>query len=166
MNETTVAGTKSKPPRAGTAPFGLPTHEMFDMEVPEAFRAMAGNGAAHAKDAYTKAKAATEEATELLQDSYAAAAQGTTAYNLKVFEIACVNTTSIFDYARALLSVRSPTEFIELSAAQARRQCEMISAQNKELWAIAQKAMTEAAGPFATGIPKIYSKAVGSRTVS
>ena len=101
-----------------------------------------------------------------MQGTYAAAAKGTTAYNLKVIEIARTNTNNAFDCARELLSVKSPSEFIELSAAQAHRQFEMISAQNNELWALAQKAMTEAAGPVTSGISKAYGKAVGSRSVS
>ena len=103
MTETTAAGTKSKTPRAGASPFDLQNYEMpkFDlpkMEVPEAFRATADTGAAHAKDAYEKAKVATEEATELLKNSYAAAAKGTADYNLKVIEIARTNTNGAFDY--------------------------------------------------------------------
>ena len=153
------AGTKSKTPRAGAAPFGAPMHQMPKMEVPEAFRSMADNGAAQAKDACEKARAATEEATELMQSTYAAAAKSTADYNLKVFEIARTNINGFFDHARELLSVKSPSEFVELSAAQARRQFEMISAQNKELWALAQKATTEIAGPLTTGVSKAYNRA-------
>jgi phasin len=160
MTGATV-GTKSKTSRADSSPFDLP-----NMEVPEAFRAMAGNGAAHAKDAYEKARAATDEATELLQSTYAAAAKSFTDYNLKVFEIARTNINGAFDHARELLSVQSPSEFVELSTAQARKQFELISAQNKELWALAQKVTTETAVPLTTGISKAYNKAVGPRSTS
>ena len=155
MTVTSSARTKSKTPN-----FGLP-----NMETPEAFRAMADNGAAHAKDICENAKAATEEATALVGNTYAAA-KGATDYNLKVIEIARTNTNRAFDHARELLSVKSPSEFIELSTAQARRQFEMISAQNKELWALAQKAMTETAGPLTTSTSKAYNKALSSRSIS
>jgi hypothetical protein len=57
------------------------------------------------------------------------------------------------------LSVRSPSEFVELWTAQARRQFEVMSAQNKELWALAQKATAETAAPLTTGISKAYNQA-------
>ena len=50
------------------------------------------------------------------------AANGTADYNLKVIEIARTNTNGAFDYVRELMSVKSPSEFIELATAQARKQ--------------------------------------------
>jgi phasin len=168
---TASARTKSNTARASAAPFDVPVHEMPNfglpnMEVPEAFRAMADNGAAHAKDVYEKAKVATEEASELLQDTYAVAAKCTTDYNLKVIEIARTNASRAFECVRELSSVKSPSEFIDLWTAQARKQFEMISAQNKELWALAQKVTTETAGPLTTGMSKAYNKAVSPRSIS
>jgi hypothetical protein len=46
------------------------------------------------------------------------------------------------------LGVKSPSEFIELSTAQMRKQFDMFSAQNKELCALAQEVATEAAEPI------------------
>src|SRR5215218_9102001 len=63
---------------------------------------MADKGIAQTKDNFKNAKAATEEAAHVFQQAYTVAAEGTTDYNLKVFEIARVNTNAAFDYARAL----------------------------------------------------------------
>ena len=52
------------------------------------------------------------------------------------------------------MSVKSPSEFIELATAQARKQFDVVSAQNKELWALTQKVTTETAEPIKTGIAK------------
>jgi hypothetical protein len=46
------------------------------------------------------------------------------------------------------LGVKSPSEFIELSTAQMRKQFDTFSAQNKELCALAQEVATEAAEPI------------------
>jgi hypothetical protein len=54
----------------------------------EAFRQTAEKGVAQAKDTYEKAKVATEQATDILKDTYATAAKGATEYNLKIIEIA------------------------------------------------------------------------------
>ena len=100
-----------------TSPFGMPNYEMpkFDlpkMEMPEAFREMAEKGVAQAKDSYEKIQAAAEEATDLLKSAYTTAANGTADYNRKVIEIARTNAHAAFDYAYALLGVKSPSEFI------------------------------------------------------
>ena len=52
----------------------MPKFEMPKFEVPAAFREFAEKGVAQAKDAYEKVKAAAEEATYLLEDTYTTAA--------------------------------------------------------------------------------------------
>ena len=164
MTETTTAATKAKTAKHAASSFGMPNFEMpkFDlpnMEMPEAFREMTEKGVAHAKDTYAKAKAASEEAADLLENTYATAAKGATDYNLKLIEIARTNTRAAFDYAHELLGVKSPSEFIELSTAQMRKQFDMASAQNKELCALAQEVATEAAEPIKTGVSKAFNTA-------
>ena len=111
----------------------------------EAFRQMAEKGVAQAKDNYEKIQAATVEAAEPLKDTYTTAAKGATDYNLKVIEIARTNTNAAFDYAYELLAVKSPSDFVELSTAHARKQFEAMTAQTKELTELAQKVTTEIA---------------------
>jgi phasin len=168
MTETTTATTKAKTakhvassfglPDYGIANFEMPKFDMSNVEMPEAFREMTEKGVAHAKETYAKAKVASEEAADLLQNTYAIVAKGVTDYNLKLFEIARINTRAAFDYAHELLGAKSPSEFIELSTAQMRKQFHMFSAQNKELCAVAQEVTTEAAEPFKTGVSKASNK--------
>ena len=129
------------------------------MEVPAEFVEVTYKGIAHARDAYAKAKVASEEAADLLETTYAAVAKGATDYNLKLIEIARTNTRAAFDYAHELLGVRSPSEFFELSTAHMRKQFDIASAQNKELCALAQEVATEAAEPIKTGVSKAFNKA-------
>jgi phasin len=150
MTEATTGANKAKTAKHTASSFGVHNYEMpkFDlpkMEMPDAFREMAEKGAAQAKDNYEKIQAATVEATELLKDTYTTAAKGATDYNLKVIEIARTNTNAAFDYAYELLAVKSPSEFIELSTAHARKQFEAMTAQTKELTELAQKVTTETA---------------------
>jgi len=139
--------------------FDIPKFDMSNMEMPDAFREMTEKGVAHAKDTYVKAKVVSEEAADLLQNTYAAVAKGATDYNLKLIAIARTNTRAPFDYAHELLSVKSPSEFIELSTAQMRKQFDMFSAQNQELCALAQEVATEAAEPIKTGVSKAFNTA-------
>ena len=165
MTET----TKAKTTKHAASPFGVPDYgipkfeipkfDLPNMEMPEAFREMTEKGVAHAKDTYAKAKVASEEAVDLLENSYVTVAKGATDYNLKLIEIARTNTLAAFDYAHELLGVKSPSEFIELSTAQIRKQFDIASAQNGELCALAQQVATEASKPIKTGMSKALNKA-------
>ena len=162
MTETTTAANKAKTAKyAASSPglpdYGMPNFEMPkfnvpNMEMPEAFREMTEKGVA-------KAKVASEEAAELIQNTYATVAKGATDYNLKLIEIARTNTLAAFDYAHELLGVKSPSEFIELSTAQMRKQFDIASAQNKQLFALAQEVATDAAEPIKTGASEAFNKA-------
>jgi phasin len=129
----------------------MPKFDMPNMEMPKAFRETAEKGAGHARDTYAKAKVASEEAADLLENSYATVAKGTTDYNLKLIEIARTNIRAAFDYAHELLGVKSASEFFELSTTQMRKQFDIVSAQNKEC-AIAQKVASDVAEPITTGM--------------
>jgi len=168
MTETTTAASKNKTTKNATSPFGLPDYGMpkfelpkFDLpniEMPEAFREMTEKGVAHVKDSYAKAKVASEEAGELLENTYATVAKGATEYNRKLIEFARINTRAAFDYAQGLLGVKSPSEFIELTTAHARKQFDIVSAQNNELRALAQDTATKAAEPIKTNVSKGINK--------
>jgi len=162
MTEIATAAIKAKTAKPNAAPFGLPNYETpkFDlpnMEIPEAFREMAEKGVAQVKDTYEKVKATTEEVTDLLKDTYMTSSKGATDYNLKVIEFAQINTNAAFDFAYKLLGVKSLTEFVELSTANARKQFEVMTAQTKELTELAQKVITEIAEPMKTGVTKAFN---------
>src|SRR5260370_29116303 len=112
MTETTTATTKAKTAKHAASSlipnFEMPKFDVSNMEMPEAFREMTEKGVAHAKDTYAKANVASEEAANLLQNTYAAVAKGATDYNLKLIEIVHTNTPSPSDYAHALLHVKLP----------------------------------------------------------
>ena len=132
---------------------------IIPFEVPAAFREFAERSVAQAKDAYEKVKTATEEATDLLEDTYSTAAKGTTDYNLKLIELARANANAAFDYARELLAVKSISEVVELSTAHARQQFETLTEQTKELTALAQKVATETAEPIKANASKLFRPA-------
>jgi phasin len=158
-----AATSKSKTTKPSTPIFEIPKFEMpkFEMpkfEVPAAFREFAEKGVAQAKDAYEKVKAAAEEATDLLEDTYTTAAKGAADYNLKMIEAARTNTNAAFDYARELLDVKSLSEVVELSTAHAHKQFETLSEQTKELAVLAQKVATDTVEPIKSGVNKAFRK--------
>jgi phasin len=161
MSDTATAKAKISNPM--TTPFEMPKFEMpkFDMpnmEMPAAFREFAERGVAQCKDNYEKMKAAAEEATDVLETTYSTASKGASDYGLKVIEAARVNTNAAFDFAGELFAAKSLSEFIEMSSSHARKQFETLTAQSKELGALAQKVATETAEPIKSGMNKAFSK--------
>jgi phasin len=160
----TEATQKGKPAPAPVVPlfempkFEIPKFDMSSMEVPAAFREFAEKGVAQTKDAYAKMKATAEQATEVLETVYSTASKGSTEYGQKVIEIARTNTNKHFDFVESLFGVKSFSELVELSTAHARTQFETVSAQTKELTALAQKVATETSAPIKTGVEKAMKK--------
>jgi phasin len=155
---------KAKTSKPATGAFEMPKFEMpkFDIpkvEMPAAFREFAERGVAQAKDTYEKMKAAAEEATDVLETTYSTATKGAADYGLKVIETTRVNTNAAFDFYGELITAKSLSEVIELSSAHARKQFEALTAQSKELGALAQKVATETAEPIKSGMNKAFAKA-------
>jgi phasin len=111
-------------------------------------REFAEKGAAHAKDAYGKAQATAGQATKVMEQTYSAASKGAADFNLHLLNIAQANMNAAFDFARQLTRVTSPSEFLELSTAHARKQVETLTEQTRDLTQLAQKVTTEAAQPL------------------
>ena len=163
MAEATATATpkaKAKPAPGvfDTPKFELPNFEMPKVDMPVAFREFAEKGVAQAKEAYEKMKVAAEESTAVLEDTYATATKGVTAYNLKLLECARANTNAAFDFFGQFIAAKSPSEAVELSSAHARKQFEAMSAQGKELTTLAQKAAVDTAEPIKTGVGNAFSK--------
>ena len=152
--QATATASAPEVPKLVIPTFEMPKFEIPKMEVPAALREWAEKGVAQAKDGYAKMKTAAEEATGVMETTYATASKGYTDYNLKVIETARVNTNSAFDYATALLAVKSLSEMVELISTHTRKQVETFTAQAKELSTLAQKVATEASEPIKSGVTK------------
>ena len=123
----------------------MPKVPVSNIEVPTKLDTMTECGVAHIRDACPVAPIANQGPAEWLQGSYASFANGANTFNLMAFEIARINTRAAFDYAQQVSDVKSPSEFIKLSAAHVGSQFAISSAQNRELWAVMQGAATDAA---------------------
>jgi phasin len=149
---TTAASSKAKPKAAAEPAFEMPKFEtpkfeMPKMEVPAAFREMAEKGVAQAKEQYEKMKAAAEEATDVLEDTYATAAKGCSGYGLKLIENTRANTDAAFGLMTELMTAKSYAEVVELSSSYVRRQFDALTAQAKDLADAAQKVAIDTAQP-------------------
>jgi phasin len=104
-------------------------------------------------------KTAAEEATGMLEHTYANASKGAADYGIKVIEAARANSNAAFDFATELLGARTMAQVVEISTAHTRKQIESITEQARELSALAQKVATTTAEPIKEGLSSFAKKA-------
>ncbi|WP_157644189.1 phasin family protein [Bradyrhizobium sp. WSM2793] len=140
--------SQTKLPPNGTNIFAMPWLDFSKVVLPGVGRELAEQGLARAREGCEKIKAASEEMTQALRETYSSNARCTTDYGLKVFEISNANAASALDFFVDLFGSKSATDAYTLSAAQARKAFDTASDQNRELWALAQKLATETGEPI------------------
>ena len=126
--------------------------------MPGIFRGIAEQGVVRARDNYEKIGAASGEIADILRETYSTIAKGAADYGVKVIEISGVNANSAFDFLTNLMDTKSLSEIIQLSATQNRKNFEVTSAQNRELWELAQKVATETAEPIKKSFNRVLQK--------
>jgi phasin len=131
----------------------------YRAEGTEEAREFARQGASYTKDIYETTKAAAEETNRVIEQTYSAFAKSAADFNVQWIEIVRFNTTSAFDFSRQLVGVKSPSEFLELWAAHARKQFENFTQQAQHLAGLAQKVTTDAVGPLQAGVKSAFRKA-------
>ena len=119
-------------------------------DAPEQFREMAEKVAAQSKEAFEKMSAASGQAADVMQNFYLAAVKGVQDYNNKLVEFTQANTKTAFDFGQRMSSVKSPSEFVQLSTELAQRQLTILTEQTKQLTALAQHVTFATAEPLKT----------------
>ena len=147
MNET--LNTKNTARTAGAA----------QADAMENMRETVETGSAQVKQSIEKMTAASIETTSALKNSYSTALLGTQDYNNKVIEFTHSNSQALFEFMQKLPGVKSPSDFVELSTEFSRRQLETLTAQAKELTALAEKVTLATTEPLKTGIAKAFGQA-------
>ena len=169
QTEAVTSKAKSKPvatiapvfemPKFEMPKFEMPKFEMPKIEIPAAFREIAEKSVAQAKEGYEKMRSAAEDATEMLEGTYATASKGCSDYGLKLIETARANSNAAFDLFGEVLSAKSAAEVVELYSAYVRAQFDTVSAQAKELADHAQKVATETTAPIKESLTTAFNKA-------
>jgi len=96
-------------------------------------------------EALERSKAGAQESTKIMEQSYVRASKGAVDFNLKLMDMAQENLNAAFDFARQMPTVKSPSEFLELSVSHARTQFENLTKQTQHLPGLAQNAIKETA---------------------
>jgi len=157
--DAAVSESEMKVTLNGTNVLGMPLLDFSKIASPGLVGELAEQGLARAREGYAKIKAASEEMTEALHETYSSNARAATDYGLKVVEISNANTASALDFFVHLFGSKSATDVYTLSAAQARKAFDTASDQNKELWALAQKLAAETGEPIRKHLTKVLHQA-------
>lgn len=128
------------------------------LAVPPVFDGLAGQNMTRAREGIEQVRSAAGAINEALRDACSNNARCTAAYAAKVIEFSGANTDATLDFLAQLVSVKSPSEAVQLSITQGRKSFEATTSQNRELWELARKVATETAEPlkkgFAGALPK------------
>jgi phasin len=127
--------------------------------TPGILNGMTEQSLARAKENYEKLNAASGAIAGVLSEAYSTNARGIADYTAKVIEFSGANTNSAFDFLKHLLSTKSPSEILQLSATHGRKNFEATTAQSRELWELARKVATETAEPIKKSFAGALQKA-------
>jgi phasin len=126
-------------------------------EVPELFRSLAEQSLTQTRDAYGRIKAATEEATDIMEQSFENTRESVREVQFKALDAARENAEATFDLFRQLLGVTSVSDAIQLQTAFARERFEAFVDYSKDVQNTLTKVTSEAGKP---------AKALFERTLS
>ena len=119
-------------------------------------RRFAEKSAAETKSAFNKSSPTIIEGARRSEDNATTAFNGMRDCYLKALAMAQENTDAAFDLARELVSVQTPSEYVEVWNAWARSAYNTLSEQTKELSALAQKVVAQ---PLTNGFMNPFRRA-------
>jgi len=127
--------------------------------VPGIFDGLAEQNMIKAKENIEKMKMASGAVNDALREAYSANVKGAADYAAKVIEFFGANTNSALDFLTHLLGMKSPSEILQLSAAQHAKNFENATAQSRQLWELTRKVATETADPIKKSFASALQKA-------
>lgn len=141
---------------------GADEKRRFDLPffaVPRIFEGIAEQNMIRAKEGIENMKIASGAITDVLLNAHSANAKGAADYAAKVIAFSGANTNSAFDFLTHLMGTKSPSEILQLSATQGRKNFEATTAQSREIWELARKIATESAEPIKKSFAGVLQKA-------
>jgi phasin len=160
VSDVNVKAETNAAPLNGTANGN--TKLKFDMpffNIQAMFGGLAAPAATRAKANFEQMKTTSEEITAALCDACSTNASRAADYGTKVIEISRTNTSSALEFFSQLADAKSFADLMTLSTTHSRKTFEAASAQNRELWDLAQKVATETAEPIKNSFNRVLHRA-------
>jgi phasin len=124
------------------------------MDAQETLRVASQDALVQTRATYDKMKHAAEDVTDTIEASYVNVTRGFGQLNQMALEGLKAQADASLEHFKAMAAAKSLPEAISLQTDYARKQFEALSIQMKELAALAQKVVTEAAEPLKAGFDK------------
>jgi hypothetical protein len=125
---------------------------MSPMSEHEQTRKISDKSASIASETFEKGKAAIEQ-------NQAVAVENIRAFNVRMIDMARINTEAAFDFAHQIASAKAPADIVELWTTHAHKQFEALSEQIQELTVLGQKMAGETAAPLVRSVNQAFKKA-------
>ena len=110
-----------------------------EARIPENVQAIAEEGVAKTREAYSKISAVTKDNAKVVEEVLLAAQAGAKSIGEKVLHNTAVNTEAAFDAAQAIARARTIPEAARLQADFVQQQLAVAGAQTKELLELSTK---------------------------
>jgi hypothetical protein len=128
----------------------------------ETSREFAQTSPAHIQPTVQDGNSGNRDVDSAITRTLMTATRSATGFNLQLLEMARSNANSAFDFAHQLMGMQSPSEFMAVSVAHARKQFESFNEQARQLATLAQEGRSDPATPRAAGTASSFARA--SRT--
>jgi phasin len=151
--EKTAETAKSAAQEMTDAAFAYPK-----LEVPEVFRSFAEQGLNQTREAYARLKAAAEETTDLLEETFENTREGVREAQFKALDAAQANTEATFELVRKLLTVTTVADAIQLQTAFARERFEAFVDYSKDLQSTLTKVGAEVSKPAKAALDRALAQ--------
>jgi phasin len=122
----------------------------------ETLRKAFEKGVMESQAAYTRAKVAADETANALESSIVSASKGVFDLNSKALEALRANADANFDFLKAVINAKTPSEAASLQNDHARKQAEALAAQAKDFAELARKIAAESAEPIKSYVSKTF----------
>jgi phasin len=126
-------------------------------KLSDGFRDFAEKSSVNAKEALSKVKEATEEASKTVEATLQSAQAGTVELGMKAIEVLRSNTESSFAHLEQMMGVKSVAELFELQTAFIRKQAEAAVEQAKALTETSKKVAESVSKPGKDAAEKVMS---------
>lgn len=125
-------------------------------EMRESVRTALEKGVTESRAAFARAKASADDAANAFELSFAAAKDGVIAINAKALEALRANTAANLDFIKASFAVKTVSDLVALQTEYTRKQTDALSAQFKDLGALAQKTFVATIEPVKLQVAKSF----------
>jgi len=116
-------------------------------EVPEVIRSFAEQGLTQSREAYGRVKAAAEEATDVLEESFETTRASLRDVQFKALDAAKANADASFDFARQFLTATSFADAVQLQTSFLRERFDALAEYSKDVQGAMTKVGAEATKP-------------------